>query len=124
MKIGCDIESVRTFRDHWKKKKISFFERIFSASELEYCKKFKDPAPHFAARFCAKEAVVKAASGFCKLLVTDIQVVKEKNGNPIIKVWKKRNETSKFFKAHEILISLSHTSEMGMACALIQKKQD
>lgn len=123
MNIGCDIESVEIFREHWKKKKHAFFERIFSPSEIEYCTSFKDPAPHFAARFCAKESVVKAANLFCKLLVTDIQILHEKNGSPVAKIWKNRAESTKFFKAHKILVSLSHTNEMGMACVLVQKKR-
>lgn len=123
MNIGCDIESVQTFREHWKRKKNAFFQRIFSSQEIEYCTNYKDPSPHFAARFCAKEAVVKAASPFCKLLVTDIQIGREENGAPVVEVWKKRPETAKFFKAHKILVSLSHTNEMGMACVLIKKKK-
>jgi holo-[acyl-carrier protein] synthase len=118
--IGCDIEDVKTFRAKWKKGELNFFQRIFSKNEMEYCKKFKDPSVHFAARFCAKEAVVKAASRYCKLLVTDVQVLKEKNDAPVIKNWKKRKETKKFFSDHEIFVSLSHTSDMAMACVLVQ----
>lgn len=123
MNIGCDIESVETFRDHWRKKKHAFFQRIFSPAEIEYCTTFKDPSSHFAARFCAKEAIVKAANPFNKLLVTDIQILHEKNGSPVAIQWKKRAESAKFFKAFKILISLSHTNEMGMACVLVQKKR-
>jgi len=122
MNIGCDIEEVKTFRQKWKKGDKKFFERIFSEEEIAYCKKFKDPAPHFAARFCAKESIVKAASFYCKLLVTDIQILKLKNGAPKIEAWKKRKEVQKFFSSHEIMVSLSHTSDMAMACALIQPR--
>lgn len=122
MNIGCDIESVDTFRDHLKKKRMDFFKRLFSADEIAYCKKFKDSAPHFAARFCAKEGVVKAASKYAKLLITDIQIQHDKNGAPVVKVWKKRKDTEKFFSSYEILVSLSHTSDIAMACVLIQKK--
>jgi holo-[acyl-carrier protein] synthase len=121
MNIGCDIEEVKTFRKKWKKGEMDFFQRVFSKEEIDYCKKFKDPSAHFAARFCAKEAVVKAANPFCKLLVTDIEVIK-KNDAPVIKDWKKRKQTKKFFSSYEIFVSLSHTSDMAMACVLIQKK--
>ena len=122
MNIGFDIENVKTLREKWKKWEMNFFRRVFSKNEIEYCKNFKDPSPHFAARFCAKEAVVKAANRECKLLVTDVEIVKFKNGSPECKSWKNRKEVKKFFSTHEIFVSMSHTSDMAMACVLIQKK--
>ncbi len=121
MNIGCDIESVEIFREHWKKKKHSFFERIFSKAEIEYCQKFKDPAPHFAARFSAKEAVIKAATPI-RLVISDVQIQNNSSGAPVAKIWKKRSVAEKFFKDSEVMVSLSHTNDMAMACVLIQKK--
>ncbi|MEZ4845424.1 MAG: holo-ACP synthase [Bdellovibrionota bacterium] len=122
MNIGCDIENVETFRKKWKDGDMKFFEKIFSVDEIDYCSKFKDPFTHFAARFCAKEAVVKAANEYCKLVISDVQIVKNKNGAPEIKPWKKRKSTENFFSKHRIMVSLSHTSDMAMACVLIQKR--
>jgi holo-[acyl-carrier protein] synthase len=34
--------------------------RLFTPDELEYCRRHKDPLPHLAARFAAKEAAFKA----------------------------------------------------------------
>ena len=34
--------------------------KIFTKSEIAYCKKFDDPYPHFAGRFALKEAVQKS----------------------------------------------------------------
>ena len=34
--------------------------RLFTEGELEYCRRHKDPLPHLAARFAAKEALFKA----------------------------------------------------------------
>jgi holo-[acyl-carrier protein] synthase len=122
MNIGCDIEAVDTFRKKWKNGEMKFFERIFSKDEIEYCMKFKDPFMHFAARFSAKEAIIKAANEFCTLVISDIQILKNKNNAPVVKVWKKRKSTVNFFNKYQINVSLSHTSDMAMACALIQKK--
>lgn len=35
-------------------------DELFTAGEQRYCHEQSDPSQHFAARFCAKEAVVKA----------------------------------------------------------------
>ncbi len=37
-----------------------FEDRVFTDDERAYCRRFPDPAPHFAARFAAKEATLKA----------------------------------------------------------------
>lgn len=124
MNIGCDVENVAVFRQHWKQKNTRFFKRIFSDEEIEYCKKFRDPAPNFAARFCAKEAVVKAASIITGLVINDIKVTRSKQGAPKIEVWKKRKSTTKFFRDYRIVVSLSHTKDVAIACVLIQRKKD
>lgn len=56
MAIGVDIEDIERF----KGKSQDFLNRVFTFHELEYCLKFSKPESHLAARFCAKEAVVKA----------------------------------------------------------------
>ena len=38
----------------------SFYKKIFTNSEIAYCKKFNDPYPHFAGKFALKEAVQKS----------------------------------------------------------------
>lgn len=38
----------------------AFEERVFTDDERSYCNRHPDPAPHFAARFAAKEAALKA----------------------------------------------------------------
>lgn len=123
MQIGCDIESVEVFRDHWQKGNIAFFSRIFSEHEIEYCKKFKDPSPHFAARFCAKEAIVKASSLFCNLLITDLQILGAPKTAPQAARWKEREQTQDFFDRFDISVSLSHTHEIAMANAIVDRKK-
>jgi holo-[acyl-carrier protein] synthase len=38
----------------------AFADQVFQPDEIAYCAAFRDPAPHFAARFSAKEATLKA----------------------------------------------------------------
>src|SRR5260370_35299983 len=37
-----------------------FLQRVFTEQEIAYCRRRRDPIPHFAARFAAKEATLKA----------------------------------------------------------------
>ncbi len=56
--IGVDIEPVASFSKKPFARNRRFYERVFTADEIAYCRKFKDPSARFAARFCAKEALV------------------------------------------------------------------
>lgn len=56
MSIGVDIEDIVRFEDKSQK----FLDKIFTEDEQKYCFSKQNPARHFAVRFCAKEAVIKA----------------------------------------------------------------
>lgn len=108
--IGVDIENISRFKD----KERAFYERVFTQSEIEYCESKRNPAPHYAARFCAKEAVFKALSsaGVEDIIITQIEIYKDKNGCPRIRLL---NSDIKY-KVH---ISLSHDKEKAIAFAML-----
>jgi holo-[acyl-carrier protein] synthase len=59
--------------------------RVFTDGERAYCGRARDPAPRFAARFAAKEAVLKALGvglGACPM--RDIEVVRSRSGAPTL----------------------------------------
>ena len=58
--IGIDIENIERFRKLPFIGNQSFYRKIFIENEINYCLSFSDPYPHFAVRFSAKEALVKA----------------------------------------------------------------
>lgn len=58
--IGTDIVEVRRMREATEKWGRRFLKRVFSERELAYSLSKRDPYPHLAARFAAKEAMVKA----------------------------------------------------------------
>jgi len=58
--IGIDIVKVDRIMASLERFGRRMEARLFTAGELEYCKGHKDPLPHLAARFAAKEAASKA----------------------------------------------------------------
>ena len=56
---GIDLVHVSRLREVMEGSPV-FEERVFTAGERAYCRARPDPFPHFAARFAAKEAVLKA----------------------------------------------------------------
>jgi holo-[acyl-carrier protein] synthase len=58
--VGIDIVKVDRIRESLERFGARMEGRLFTPSELEYCRGHKDPLPHLAARFAAKEAASKA----------------------------------------------------------------
>ncbi len=112
--IGIDIEDISRFRDLPYTANPRFYEKIFSEEEIKYCLSKAEPAQHFAVRFCAKEAFVKAAK-------TD-----KKTGSKMMTNYKLLPVTvvdSQPFIEHQgknHLVSLSHDKDKAVAVVVIQ----
>ena len=110
--LGTDIVEIRRFRElDWD---APFFARVFTRDELVYCRKFVDNAPHFAATFAGKEAIVKAMNQHRKLSVSDIEILRDFDGSPYVLVENLHDI--------EILVSLSHSEKYAVAVALVIPK--
>ena len=115
--IGTDIIEIDRIRKAVNRKKQAFLEKLFTKNEIAYCNKYKDPIPHFAARFAAKEAVVKAfGTGFGKLSFHDIEIINNEKGKPFVRL---SPELSKKYKNHQIEISISHSDSYAIAYVVI-----
>lgn len=106
--IGTDIVEIQRFRD--LESESAFFNRVFTDSEREYCSGYSNPAPHLAATFAGKEAVVKATSSSCSLSMNAIEILREENGAPFVKLHVECPLV--------IRISLSHSTTHAVAVAL------
>lgn len=117
LNIGIDLEIVARFKQLLKDDNQTFLKRVFTAEELKHCLAKKNPAPHLAARFCAKEAVIKALSSFDEtpMAHNQIEIKNKKNGSPFVSLNDKKYESLK------VLISLSHSKDMAIAIAQIQQ---
>ena len=91
--------------------------RLFTRREQDYCYKFKDPAPHFAGRFAAKEAIVKAlGTGFgSQVSWHDIEVLNDELGKPVVTI---SDGLKQRFNNPPLLVSISHTATLAIAVAV------
>ena len=106
--VGVDIESISRFRKlNFNKNKL-FYKKIFNEKEIDYCLDKSDPYQHFAARFCAKEAFIKAINKPIKDY-KEIEI-KEKNKKPFI-LW----------DGKEYILSLSHDKDKAIAFVIAKK---
>ncbi len=114
--IGADIESIDRFRK-LNRTNNSFLNRIFTKNELNYCFSKEDIAPHLAARYCGKEAIIKALSSISKsnLDYRDIEIFNNNDGVPKVKF------NNKNLNKLQIVISLSHCNDKALAFAIVMK---
>lgn len=117
--LGVDLVEISRMRKILQRTP-SFAERVFSEEERAYCDKGADRAAHYATRFAAKEAVVKAlGTGFaCGIGVRDIEVVRANSGKPEVKLYGRAAEIAADLGIREIPISLSYTKNDAICCAI------
>jgi holo-[acyl-carrier protein] synthase len=115
--IGTDIIETERIREMIAKWDTHFIEKVFTKTEIEYCKTKSNPVPHFAARFAAKEAFYKALpkNRNYPLSWQHIEVI-NKDGKPTIKFYSDREE----HKHITIHLSLSHTEDSAVATVVIE----
>jgi holo-[acyl-carrier protein] synthase len=121
--IGIDIIEIRRLRGALERHGDRFIRRIFTAGEQEYCRGHRDPAPYFAARFAAKEALFKAlgtgwAGGVTWL---DAEVCRDDRGAPRLALSGKAHEISGALGTQAIHLSLSHAEESSVAMVILEK---
>ncbi|OGS19073.1 MAG: holo-[acyl-carrier-protein] synthase [Elusimicrobia bacterium RIFOXYA2_FULL_40_6] len=112
MQSGIDIIEVDRIAKLVKNK--NFLDKIFSKEEVEYCRKRKNSAQHYAVRFAAKEAIWKAV-GDRKLSHRDISVKNDRLGKPSAVLPKRLDRIRK-----KLCISLSHTKNYAVALAILK----
>ena len=120
--IGVDIIEIDRIRDAVDKYGEGFLQKVFTAKEINYCRRRKSyRIPELAVRFAAKEAYSKAIgtgiSGFARknngIKWTDIEIGNNSHGKPLILVKGKISEN-----AH---VSLSHSRDYAIATVYVEE---
>ena len=116
--IGTDLVEVPRFALALQRRP-RLADRLFSDAEREYAYRFRDPTKSLAARFGAKEAVMKALGvGLWKFAFRDVEVVRLRSGAPTLALYNKALELANERGVTEWHLSLTHTDSMAMAVAL------
>ena len=116
--LGVDIVEIDRMRDALARRP-RIKERIFSAEERRYCDKRARPEVHYALRFAAKEAVLKAlGTGFRGMRFCDVEVVREASGRPVPRLSGRAAERADELGVIEMHLSLSFTHTTAVASAV------
>lgn len=115
--IGNDIIEIDRIRNSIDTHGLRLLARLFTTKEQDYCLKHKDPVPHFAGRFSAKEAIVKAlGTGFGEHATwLDFEILNDSHGKPWVCF---SSEMEKKIRGTTMLISISHCQLYVTAFAL------
>lgn len=86
--IGVDLTRIERFQRFLDRGRHAVIERIFTAQEQEYALSKRNPAPHLAARFAAKEAFLKALGTGLRFGIRwqDVAVVNDELGCPSLQL--------------------------------------
>lgn len=117
--IGTDIiECVRIAQMIEKHGEV-FLQRVFTQKEILYCSSRKTATQHYAGRWAAKEAVLKVlGTGWAKgIQWTDVEVVNEVSGAPVIKITGKAADIARDLGIRQIMITISHCRAYATAFA-------
>ena len=116
--LGVDIVEIDRMRQALERRP-RMKERLFSAEERAYCEKRSRPEVHYALRFAAKEAVLKAlGTGFSGMRFTDVEVAREQSGRPVPRLSGRAAEQAEALGIVEMHLSLSFTHSTAVASAV------
>lgn len=120
---GVDMVDLPRFRSV-SRRSTGFLADIFSEKEREYCLSKRDPDIHFAGRFAAKEAGLKAlgigmtGSGIDNTL-REIEVLPGPSGKPVLSFsgWAEKIRRKKGIR--QLTVSISHTDSYAVATVIL-----
>lgn len=121
--IGTDLVEIKRIEEKLQKNN-GFIDMVFSNNEIQYCQSMRFPAQHFAARFAAKESLLKAVGKglLLNISLTKIEVCNDAHGKPYFNFDSDTNAIitkeigTMQWVAH---VSLSHTQSMASAFVIL-----
>ncbi len=117
---GVDLVFCPRIEAVWRRHGEAFLRRVFGEAERCYCLGRRDPLPHLAARFAAKEAVFKALGTGWRggLKWTDVQTLPDALGRPVLECTGGTQRLACRLGIGAWLVSLSHSGQYAIASVL------
>jgi holo-[acyl-carrier protein] synthase len=117
--VGIDLLEIERMKEALERRP-RLAERVFTSEERAYAERHRNPAQHFAARFCAKEAVAKAL-GLTSWGFKDVEVVAT-GAAPRVRLAGKAAEAAEQLGA-TISLSLTHSDVTAGAVAVAARAE-
>ncbi len=119
--IGIDATEIDRIEATIERYGDRFLRRIFTDGEIAYATRRRNPAPHFAGRFAAKEAAMKAlGTGHSRgVLWRDIEVVRAPGGPPQLQFHGGAARRFAHLKANSSLLTITHSQTLAIAQVML-----
>lgn len=118
--IGTDIVECLRIGQMVERHGELFITRVYTPLEIQYCQSRKAATQHFAGRWAAKEAILKAiGTGWRKgISWRDIEVRNEIGGKPVVMLQGGARDVAESMGISSVLVSISHCRSHATAYAL------
>jgi len=115
--IGTDIVECQRIANMIEKHQQLFLQRVYTPAEIEYCSRNKAATQHYAGRWAAKEAALKAiGTGWAKgIQWTDIETLNQPGGRPVLQLHGAAKEIASQQQIGTLLVSISHSQDYAVA---------
>ncbi len=122
LSIGTDLAEVLRIQDAHTRFGDRFLRRVFTAGEIAYSMRKANKHERLAARFAAKEALMKAiGTGLTRgVSWQDIEVVNLPSGKPTLRLTGQAAIHAERLGTRLIHLSLTHTATMAMAVVVLE----
>jgi holo-[acyl-carrier protein] synthase len=119
--IGLDATEIARIDEALRRHGERFMRRVFTDGEIEYCTRRRFAAPHFAGRWAAKEAAMKAlGTGHGRgVLWKDIEVVR-RGGPPQLHLHGAASQHAARLGVTRILVTITHCQTLAIAQVMLQ----
>ena len=119
---GIDVVAISRFERFVAENNIPLLERLFTLREREYCAARKRSAQHYALRFAAKEAFLKALGTGLRDGISwhDVEVVNDHLGKPSLLITGKARELFEVNRLRSHFLSLSHDGDVAVASVILE----
>lgn len=119
---GVDLAEVGRIRKAIEQYGDRFIRRIYTEAEIAYVERKANRFERYAGRFAAKEAGMKAIGTGWKHGVrwVDFEVSNLPSGRPTLRLHGEAARVAEQMGVKSILLSITHTAEMGMAQVILE----
>jgi holo-[acyl-carrier protein] synthase len=124
MIVGCGLDMIEIARieETIARHGSRFLERVYLPEEILYCRRKRNAAESFAARFAAKEAGAKALGTGIQNGVgwRDIEIVRAASGRPSLIFHGRAAVIARQIGANHAVVSLTHSRTQALAQVLLE----
>jgi holo-[acyl-carrier protein] synthase len=120
--VGTDLIEIARIQQSVARFGDRFLQRVFTQREIAYCRRKKNAAESFAARFAAKEAGAKAlGTGISQGVAwLELEVARLPSGRPTLQLTGRAAQRARDLGVVTVSLSLTHSRDIALAVVVME----